>query len=122
MRVTPGEVLVFILVVLGVLLIGSLFLMFFWGMGSMGWGMMGPGMMGPGFGGMGTWWWLMGCLIPLGLVLLIVLGVAGLLGVTQRTPAASPTLQQTCPSCGQNVQDDWQVCPYCGTSLEEQGV
>ncbi len=122
MRVTPGEVLVFILVVLGVLLIGSLFLMFFWGMGSMGWGMMGPGMMGPGtIGGMGTWWWLMSCLIPIGLVLLIVLGVAGLLGLTQRAPESS-SAKQTCPNCGQDVQAGWQLCPYCGTALQERDV
>lgn len=27
-----------------------------------------------------------------------------------------------CPSCGQRVQEDWQVCPYCHTRLKKPCV
>lgn len=76
-----------------------------WGYG--GWSMMGPGMMG----GMFFMW-----LIPVGLLVLTVLGIAWLVkalgsGNNPVTPA------QTCPSCGRGVQTDWKNCPYCGTAL-----
>ncbi len=77
-----------------------------------GYGMMGPWMMGP---------WMMGgfflmWLLPLGFVVLLVLGIALLLKGRGDTPAA-PT--STCPSCGRGVQPDWKNCPYCGTSLSK---
>ncbi|MEW5985245.1 MAG: zinc ribbon domain-containing protein [Chloroflexota bacterium] len=82
-----------------------------------GWGMMGPGMMGGwgfapfGWLGMAFMW-----LIPIGLIVLTVLGVAWLVraagsGGSPADPAG------TCPSCGRKVQADWRNCPYCGAAL-----
>ena len=76
-----------------------------WGYGP--WGMMGPWMMG----GMFFMW-----LIPVGLVLLTVLGVSWV--VRPGGGAVNPgTANHTCPSCGRGVQADWKSCPYCGTGL-----
>jgi hypothetical protein len=76
-----------------------------WGYG--GWGMMGPWMMG----GMFFMW-----LIPLGVLVLVVLGIAWL--VQAFGGRNNPPLQaRTCPSCGRGVQADWNSCPYCGTAL-----
>jgi hypothetical protein len=90
------------------------------------WGMMGPGMMGPGM--MGGWGFglfgfigmLFMWLIPIGLVVLTVLGIVWLVrtaGGGSFTPAP-PAL--TCPSCGRGVQADWRHCPHCGATLTPQ--
>ena len=76
-----------------------------WGYG--GWGMMGPWMMG----GMFFMW-----LIPLGVVVLAVLGVAWLvraMGGAINPPAAA----HNCPSCGRPVRADWHHCANCGNKL-----
>ena len=85
-----------------------------WGYG--GWGMMGPGMMGRwGFGPFGIGMFFM-WLIPLGFIVLTVLGIVWLVkAIGSGNNPASPS--QTCPSCGHGVQADWKNCPYCGTSL-----
>ena len=76
-----------------------------WGYG--GWGMMGPWMMG----GMFFMW-----LIPVGLLVLTVLGIVWLVqALSSRNTPPSPA--QVCPSCGRSVQNDWKNCPYCGTPL-----
>ena len=75
-----------------------------WGYG--GWGMMGPWMMG----GMFFMW-----LIPVGFLVLTVLGIAWLVQNIGGNKSVSST--QTCPSCGRGVQADWKNCPYCGTAL-----
>jgi len=111
-RVNRTAVAVFGIVVLVALLIGVSLL-------GGGWGMMGPGMMGGwGFGpfgwiGMSFMW-----LIPLGVIVLIVLGVAGLVRSvgSGTTPAAPP---RVCPSCGRAVQADWRNCPHCGAALTQ---
>jgi len=73
-----------------------------WGYG--GWGMMGPWMMG----GMFFMW-----LIPVGFLVLTVLGVAWIVRtIGGGTGPAGPT--HACPSCGRGVQADWKNCPYCG--------
>ena len=80
------------------------------------WGMMGPGMMGRwGFGRFGIGMFFM-WLIPLGFIVLTVLGIVWLVkAIGSGNNPASPA--QTCPSCGRSVQVDWKNCPYCGTSL-----
>ena len=78
-----------------------------------GWGMMGPGMMGRwGFAPFGMFFmWL----VPLGFVVLTVLGIVWLVkAVSGNNHVASI---QNCPSCGRGVQADWKNCPYCGVSL-----
>jgi len=76
-----------------------------WGYG--GWGMMGPWMMG----GMFFMW-----LIPVGVVVLAVVGVAWLVravGGGMNPPAAS----RSCPSCGRPVMAEWHHCAHCGNKL-----
>lgn len=82
-----------------------------------GWGMMGPGMMG-GWGFMPFGWFGMVFmwLIPVGLVVLTVAGIAWLV----RTIGGGnnpPTPAHACPSCGRGAQEDWKNCPYCGTAF-----
>ena len=78
------------------------------GWGYSGWGMMGPWMMG---GGMFFMW-----LIPLGLLVLTVLGIVWL--VQTLGNRGNPRAQaQACPSCGRGIQSDWKNCPYCGAAL-----
>jgi hypothetical protein len=112
-------------------IIGILVLLFLFGVGMMssgwgygnygyhGWGMMrsGGGMMGNwsyfpfGWIGMAFMW-----LIPIGLIALIVFGLAALV----RNPGnPTPTNSfNSCSNCGKGVQADWQNCPYCGTALK----
>jgi len=86
-----------------------------WGYG--GWGMMGPGMMGGwGFAPFGWIGMIFMWLIPVGFLVLTVLGIAWLVrnlggGNTSPFPA------KTCPSCGRGVQADWRNCPHCGATL-----
>lgn len=98
--------------------------------GGMMWGNRGYGMMG-GYGGpgmMGNWgfspfgWFGMGLgmifmwLIPIGILALIVFGVASLMRNNGSTP--QPASLAPCPNCGKGTQADWQNCPYCGTVLK----
>jgi zinc-ribbon domain len=89
-----------------------------WGYGYRGYGMMGPGGMMGGWGyspfgwiGMAFMW-----LIPIGILALIVFGVATL--VKSAGNPTPPVSQTPCPSCGKSTQADWQNCPYCGTALK----
>ena len=108
-KINWTSVTVFAIVALLVFLIG-VSLLGGWGYGNWGyggWGMMGPWMMG----GMMFMW-----LIPLGFIVLTVLGIAWLvraLGSGNNPPAPA----KTCPSCGRGVQADWRNCPHCGTAL-----
>lgn len=118
-RVNWTAVAVFGVVVLLVFLVG-VSLLGGWGYG--GWGRMGPGMMGPGM--MGGWGFspfgwigmIFMWLIPIGFIVLTVLGVAWLVrAVGGGANPAAPG--HTCLSCGRGVQADWRKCPYCGTPL-----
>ncbi len=76
------------------------------GYGYGGWGMMGPWMMG----GMMVMW-----IFPLGFLVLVGLGIAWLVrSAGGGSPAAA---RRACPSCGREVQADWNNCPFCGTAL-----
>ena len=77
-----------------------------------GWGMMG----GWGFAPFGWIGMIFMWLIPLGFIVLTVLGVVWLVravggGATLGSPA------RACPSCGRVVQADWRNCPHCGAAL-----
>lgn len=84
-----------------------------------GWGMMGRagGMMGSwgyspfGWLGMAFMW-----LIPVGVIALIVFGVAAL--VKSAGHSTVQTSHGNCPNCSKGAQADWQNCPYCGTALK----
>lgn len=86
-----------------------------------GWGMMrdwgGPRMMGyHPFWGPGM---LIGWLFPLGLLALLIAGIAWLVQAIGRSSAPlTPTpSSRPCPQCGQSAQADWRNCPYCGAPL-----
>jgi hypothetical protein len=114
-KINWTAVVVFGVVVLLAFLVGVSLLGGGWGYG--GWGMMGPGMMGgwglSPFGWIGmTFMWL----IPVGFVVLTVLGVVWLVrAVGSGMNPAAPT--RTCLSCGRAVQADWKACPHCGVAL-----
>lgn len=82
-----------------------------------GWGMMGPGMMGGwGFRPFGWIGMVFMWLIPLGVIVLTVLGIVWLVkAVSSGNSLVAPA--HTCPSCNRGVQADWKNCPYCGTVL-----
>lgn len=88
------------------------------GWGYRGWGMMGgPGMMGGwgyspfGWIGMAFMW-----LIPVGVLVLAVLGVTWL--VKNIGNSSTSFSQNPCPNCGKGTQADWQNCPHCGAALK----
>ena len=94
--------------------------MMFGGWGYHGYGMMGgyggPGMMGWGYSPFGWFGMLFMWIIPLGVLALLVFGIASLVRNTGN--GVQPTVSKSCPNCGKGVQVDWQNCPYCGTSLK----
>jgi len=108
--------------VVGIISIVVLLLLFGGGMmmggwGYRGWGMMGgPGMMGWGYSPFGWVGMIFMWLIPVGFVVLTVLGVVWLVRNVGNTTTQS--LQGPCPNCGKGVQADWKNCPYCGTALK----
>lgn len=82
-----------------------------------GWGMMGRGMMGGwGFSPFGWIGMILMWLIPVGLVVLVVLGITWLV---QNVGKGTSLPTNTCPSCGYRVQNEWHNCPNCGTSLSK---
>ena len=91
--------------------------MMFGGWGYHGYGMMGgPGMMGWGYSPFGWIGMLFMWLIPVGVLVLAVFGVAWLVkNVGNSTP---PSIQNPCPNCGKGIQADWKNCPYCGAALK----
>jgi hypothetical protein len=68
---------------------------------------------------------IFGGLLCLGILLLVVLGIAALITAVVRgnrpAPPTSPTqiaaAEHPCPNCGRITQEDWKTCPYCGTPL-----
>lgn len=93
-----------------------------WGYGGM---MGGYGMMGRGSGYYNPLGWLgmvFMWLVPLGIVILLVVGVVALINNLTRSASKPsqpipPATGKTCPSCGKPVQVDWVACPYCGQAL-----
>ncbi|MEW6717044.1 MAG: zinc ribbon domain-containing protein [Chloroflexota bacterium] len=114
-KVNWTSVAVFGIIALLVFLIGTS-LLGGWRYG--GWGMMGSGMMGGwGIAPFGWIGMLFMWLVPIGFLVLTVVGIAWLvrtIGAGGSTAAPS----RNCPSCGRGVRTDWKNCPYCGTSLE----
>jgi hypothetical protein len=83
------------------------------------------GMMGDGFGYFSPFGFLgMGLmmLVPLGLIVLLVLGGVALVNSLTR-PGGYPVQPvspggRPCPNCSKPTQTDWINCPYCGSSLK----
>jgi hypothetical protein len=117
MNLTSREWTVFGLVVVGVLFGGLLLISLIGSVQGIGMGGMGPGMMG----GVNTVGWLLPCLIPAGLLIILIGGLGWLLATVFGAGQSSDSSSKTdCPNCGRTVQADWQFCPYCGTSLRKE--
>ena len=93
-----------------------------WGYGGM---MGGYGMMGRGYGFYNPLGWLgmaLMWLVPVGIIVLLVVGVAALVNSLLRPSNGSsqtfpPATGRTCQNCGRSAQADWTTCPYCGQKL-----
>lgn len=121
MKSKIGWILGIILVLVLVLVLPALFMMGrFWSggygnmMGGYGGMMGGFGHMGIfGFFGMALMW-----LIPLGLLVLVVVGVVALVnGLTRSGNTAASLPARNCSNCGKPAQSGWTTCPYCGTPI-----
>jgi hypothetical protein len=118
-KVNWSAIVIIGLIALLILLVGASLLgaRGFGGWGRWGTGMMGPGMMGGwGFGMFGWLAMFFIWLIPVGLVVLIGLGIAWLVRAIN-APGGSYPPERSCPNCGRSVQPDWRNCPYCGQEL-----
>lgn len=128
-RINWSQVLVFGLVALVVFALGLSVLFLLLGGG---WGMMGPGGMGGGWcpwcGGTGRLGGgllstILGltivCLLPLGVLVLLILGGVWLARNTGRGGFSSPSSSLACPNCGRSVEPEWRNCPYCGEDLQD---
>ena len=120
MKVNWTAVIVLSIVALFAFLNGASLIGGFGGFGGYrGWGMMGPGMMGGwGFAPFGWIGMLLMWMFPLGLLILVVLGIVWLVNAVSRPRSQLPVAPaKTCQNCEQPVQADWRNCPYCGAAL-----
>lgn len=111
------EILVLILVAVGVVVVGLIFLGLLWGFGGM-WGFsthMGvPGVMG----GIPILFLLLFCLTLLLLGGFLVGGMVWLLTTRNGEQTGVQSVQDTCPNCSEVVQKNWNNCPNCGQPLQ----
>ena len=93
---------------------------FAFGRGFGSYGMMG-GYGGGMMGGLAPFGWigmLLMWVFPLGVLVLVVLGIVWLVNVASRPRGQAPVAPaKTCPNCARPVQADWRNCPHCGTAL-----
>ena len=97
-KVNWTAVVIFSIVVLFVFLVG-VSLLGGWGYSPFGWIAM-------------LFMWL----IPVGFVVLVVLGIVWLARAIGGAGKAA-SIARTCPNCGRAVQVDWHHCPSCGQAL-----
>ncbi|TKJ28808.1 MAG: hypothetical protein CEE40_10395 [Chloroflexi bacterium B3_Chlor] len=136
-KINWTQIGVFAAIVLVIFLVGITVLPFLFG-GYGAWGMMGPGMMGgesssgwcpfcggtgrsPGgfYGGIFGWLFILpAMLFPLGLLVLLILGIVWLARAASRPPSGAPAAPGECPECGKPIAGDWRHCPECGHDLE----
>jgi len=114
----PLQWVTIIVVAVVALLVGAVLSpLFVWGSGSGYWnrgGMMG----GFGFAPFGWIGMLLMWIFPLGVLVLVVLGIVWLVNAVNRPRSQAPVAPtKTCPNCARPVQADWRNCPYCGTAL-----
>jgi hypothetical protein len=91
--------------------------------------MRGPSMMGYGFMPFGG---IFACLVGLGFLVLMVLGIIVLVrglrkpmpatNVLATAPAITPestpaAIINACKKCGKPLQDEWVACPFCGKKV-----
>jgi hypothetical protein len=122
MKSTFGWILAIVFGLILLLVLPGLWMMGRFWTGGYGGMMGGPGMMG-GYGYMHPFGWdgmLLGWLIPVGVIVLLVVGAVALVNSLNRSrnptqPLAVPL--RTCSNCGKPAQADWNTCPYCGQKL-----
>lgn len=131
-RINWTQVGVFAVIVLAIFLVGITVLPFLFG--GYGRGMMGGGWSegwcpfcggtgrsaGGFFGGIFGWlFMLMAMLFPLGLLVLLILGIFWLIrSVSRSTSEVAPPSALSCPKCGKPVEVDWRACPFCEEKLQ----
>jgi hypothetical protein len=120
MKSKTGWILAIVLGLIVLFFLPSLWMGRFWS-GGYGGMMRGPGMMGGfgymnplGFFGMALMW-----LIPVGVLVLLVVGAVALVNGLNKPRNAAPTTtpDRKCTDCGKAAQSDWTTCPYCGKAL-----
>ena len=117
MKSTIGWILAIVFGLILLFLLPSLWMMGRFGMGGYG------GMMGGGFNSMHSFGWggmLLGWLVPVGVIVLLVIGAVALVNSFNRSGNATqppPISGRTCPNCAKPTQGDWNTCPYCGQKL-----
>jgi F0F1-type ATP synthase assembly protein I len=136
-RITWRQAVAFVAVVLVTLVIGIMLLPLVFGWYGGAW-TMGPGMMGGqtqgdwcpfcggtgryqgwGFGGVFGWFFMLGTLLfPLGLLVLLILGIVWVARAVSRPTNQSASPGHTCPKCGKAVEVDWRACPFCAEDFE----
>jgi hypothetical protein len=117
MKSTIGWILAIIFGLIFLLVLPGLWMMGRFWTGGYGGMMGGPGMMGGGYTFMHPFGWggmLIGWLIPVGVIVLLVIGAVALVNNLNRS--GSP-ISRTCPNCSKPAQADWNTCPYCGQKL-----
>ena len=139
-RINWTHIVAFAAIVLVIFIIGIMLLPLVFGWSGVSWSM-GPGMMGGqtqggwcpfcggtgtssgwGFGGVFGWFFmLMAILFPVGLLVLLILGIAWVVRAVSRPTNQTPSSGQTCPKCGKAVEVDWRACPFCQEDLERLG-
>lgn len=75
---------------------------------------------GGGLGGglFGLLFMLPAMLIPIGLLVLLILGGVWLVRNMGGTGSAPPTPARKCPACDRPIEPQWRHCPYCGEELQ----
>ncbi|MEI8133381.1 MAG: zinc ribbon domain-containing protein, partial [Leptolinea sp.] len=73
----------------------------------------------PGAGLFGGGLMLLGLIFPLGILVLIVLGIIALFRVVKRptAPVVTSGSSTVCSKCGSPVQSSWTHCATCGEKL-----
>lgn len=70
------------------------------------------------FSPMGFFWVLFMLIIPIGMVVLVILGIVSLIASLTRSNSSVASASRSCSNCGKPAQADWNSCHFCSTSLK----
>jgi uncharacterized membrane protein len=75
-----------------------------------------------GVGGLFGWIFMLGTMLfPLGLLVLLILGIVWLVRAGSRSSSQTSPPSRMCPKCGKPLEVDWRACPFCAEDLEQLG-